>query len=157
MTVEIRRAVPTDTDRIMDLLFQVEEVHRQGRPDMFREGGIKYTEPELIDIIKSDDTPVFVAVSGGDICGYVFGAVSEVKDSPMLLDMKTLHLEDVCVDEGCRGQGVGRLLVEYVGGWARENGFDRLDLDVWEFNEGARRLYERLGFSTQKRRMDMWL
>ena len=40
---------------------------------------------------------------------------------------------------------------------AKKNGCDRMDLDVWEFNDGARRFYERWGFATQKRRMDMWL
>ena len=89
--------------------------------------------------------------------GYIFGVVNEVRDSTMLFDMKTLHLEDVCIDEECRGMGVGSLLMEYVTDWARANRFDRMDLDVWEFNEGARRFYERYGFSTQKRRLDMWL
>ena len=75
----------------------------------------------------------------------------------MLFDMKTIHLEDVCVDEACRGTGIGGALMEYVTDWAKANGCDHMDLDVWEFNEGARRFYERWGFATQKRRMDMWL
>ncbi len=157
MTLEIRRAVDPDIGRILELLHQVEEVHREGRPDMFRPGGIKYTESELAEIINSDETPVFVAVSEGVVLGYIFGEVNEVRGSPMLFDMKTLHLEDVCIDESCRGKGVGAVLLEYVAEWAKANGFNRLDLDVWEFNEGARRFYERYGFSTQKRRMDMWL
>lgn len=157
MRFDIRRAIPDDADRLLDLLCQVEAVHQKGRPDMFRVNGTKYTVPELLEIIADDSTPVFVAVHEGRVVGYIFGVVNEVRDSTMLFDMKTLHLEDVCIDEECRGMGVGSLLMEYVTDWARANRFDRMDLDVWEFNEGARRFYERYGFSTQKRRLDMWL
>ena len=157
MRFDIRRAIPDDADRLLELLCQVEAVHQKGRPDMFRVNGTKYTVPELLEIIADDSTPVFVAVREGRVVGYIFGAVNDVRDSTMLFDMKTLHLEDVCIDEDCRGMGVGSLLMEYVTEWARANGFDRMDLDVWEFNDGARRFYERYGFSTQKRRMDMWL
>ena len=157
MKTEIRRAEPKDCGRILELLLQVEAVHQKGRPDLFREHGVKFTEPELLEIIADDMRPVFVAMLDGAVMGYVFGIISETKDSTMLFDMKTIHLEDVCVDEACRGTGIGGALMEYVTDWAKANGCDRMDLDVWEFNEGARRFYERWGFATQKRRMDMWL
>ena len=153
----VRRAAIEDVERILDLLSQVEEVHRQGRPDLFREHGVKFTASELTEILFDDTRPVFVAVHDGRVVGYVFCILSEVKDSTMLLDMKNVHLEDVCIDEHCRGMGIGGILMEFVCEWAKENGFNHMDLDVWEFNDGARRFYEKYGFGTQKRRMDMWI
>ena len=157
MAPEVRRAIPEDVERLLDLLSQVEAVHQKGRPDLFRVNGTKYTAAELLPIIADDMTPVFVAVHEGKVVGYIFGIVNIIKDSTMLFDTKTLHLEDVCIDESCRGMGIGSVLMEYVTEWAKANGFNRMDLDVWEFNEGARRFYERYGFGTQKRRMDKWL
>ena len=157
MTPEIRRADTFDTERLLELLSQVEAVHQKGRPDLFRVNGTKYTAAELLSIIADENTPVFVAVYDGVVVGYVFCIISDIKDSTMLFDMKNIHLEDVCVDEACRGMGIGSLLIEYVIEWAKNNGCDHMDLDVWEFNSGARRLYERYGMETQKRRMDMWL
>ncbi|MBE6610874.1 MAG: GNAT family N-acetyltransferase [Ruminococcaceae bacterium] len=157
MAINIRRAVPADADKVLDLLLQVEGVHQKGRPDLFRENGVKFTKEELYEIFADDLRPVFVAEADGAVCGYVFGIINETKDSTMLFDMKTIHLEDVCIDESCRGMGIGGALMEYVTAWAKENGCNRMDLDVWEFNEGARRFYERYGFGTQKRRMDKWI
>jgi len=157
MAPEVRRAIPEDTGRLFDLLMQVEGVHRKGRPDLFRVNGTKYTEAELVDVIANDETPVFVAVHEGRVVGYIFCIISEIKDSTMLFDMKNIHLEDVCIDESCRGMGIGSVLMEYVTDWAKKSGCTHMDLDVWEFNEGARRFYERYGFGTQKRRMDKWL
>ncbi len=157
MTPTVRRAVTDDAGRILDLLMQVEEVHRKGRPDLFREHGIKFSPSELLSVMSDDASPVFVAEYNGKVVGYVFCIISEIKGSTMLHDMKNVHLEDVCVDEECRRMGIGGLLMGYVTDWARSIGCTHMDLDVWEFNDGARRFYERYGFGTQKRRMDMWL
>lgn len=157
MQTTIRRAQNSDAEQILALLEQVEAIHQQGRPDLFREHGVKFTIPELYEIFADDARPVFVAEVDGKAAGYVFGIITETKNSTMLFDMKTIHLEDVCIDENFRGMGIGGALMEYVTAWAKENGCDRMDLDVWEFNDGARRFYERYGFQTQKRRMDMWI
>ncbi len=157
MKTTIRRAVPTDADQILLLLEQVEAIHQQGRPDLFREHGTKYTVPELCEIMADKDRPIFVALMGEKIVGYIFGIITETKGSTMLFDMKTLHLDDVCIDESCRSMGIGGELMKHVTVWAKSVGCDRMDLDVWEFNSEARRFYEKYGFSTQKRRMERWI
>jgi ribosomal protein S18 acetylase RimI-like enzyme len=58
-------------------------------------------------------------------------------------------LEDVFVDPGARGRGLGRALVEAVIERARERGCRRVELDVNEANPAAIALYERLGFSAR--------
>ncbi|MBQ8508942.1 MAG: GNAT family N-acetyltransferase [Clostridia bacterium] len=153
----IRRAIPADAERILAMLEQVEEIHHQGRPDIFRAHGIKFTPDELRAQIGDDTRPIFVAELDGRVVGYTFCILGEIKDSPMLNDAKTIHLEDVCVDESCRGHAVGGTLMAFVRDYAKSIGCTRMDLDVWEFNEGARRFYEKHGFSVQKRRMDMVL
>lgn len=153
----VRRAVPEDAGAILALLLQVEEIHQKGRPDLFKEHGTKYTAGELYEIMADESRPIFVAELDGCVVGYVFGIINDTKDSTMLVDMKTIHLDDVCVDSSCRAMGIGGILMEYVTDWAKAVGCTRMDLDVWEFNEGAKRFYERYGFKVQKHRMDMWL
>jgi len=157
MSVVIRRAMVDDAEGILALLEQVEAIHQKGRPDLFREHGTKYTITELFEIMADAERPIFVAVEGCKVVGYIFGIITETKDSTMLVDMKTIHLDDVCIDEKCRGMGIGGQLMEYVTAWAKSVGCNRMDLDVWEFNSDARRFYEKYGFVTQKRRMDMWI
>ena len=155
--MEIRRAVPADADKILELLSQVEQIHYLGRPDIFRPNGIKFTGDELTEQMSDDSRPIFVAVKDGEVVGYSFCIISEITVSTMLNDAKTLHIEDVCVDENRRGENVGGELMEFVKDFAKNIGCARVDLDVWEFNEGARRFYEKHGFKVQKRRMDIVL
>ncbi len=157
MTPTIRRARPEDSDAILNLLDQVEAVHCDARPDLFRVHGTKYTRNELNAIIADDSRPIFVAELDGCVVGYTFCIIRITKDSTMLLDSRAIHLDDVCVDASCRGSGIGSALMEFVLAWAKGNGFDRVDLNVWEFNDGARRFYERFGFTTQKRCMEISL
>ena len=157
MSTLIRQAGKNDIDAIQSLLMQVERIHYNGRPDIFREGGVKFTEDELKTLLEDESRPVFCAVVDGHVVGYVFCIIGRISDNPMLRDAKTLHLEDVCVDESCRGTGVGSELIEFVKSYAKENGFTRIDLDVWEFNDRAREFYIKHGFGVQKRRMDLVL
>lgn len=154
----IRKAENSDIKALSKLLLQVEEVHRKGRPDIFKNGGIKYTDCELCEILKCNETPVFVYENDkGEVTGYAFCIIKENKGSPLLTDIKTLYIDDLCVDECERGNGVGTALYEYVREYAREIGCYNLTLNVWSLNESAMRFYKKLGLSEQKIGMEQIL
>ncbi len=148
--MEIRLAKKEDLDGINSLLYQVLEVHHQGRPDLFYSGVKKYNDTEIMDILENSRTPVFVAVENGNVLGYAFCILTEVKGSHILKDVKTLYLDDLCVDEACRGQHVGKALYRYVLAFARKSGCYNLTLNVWSCNESAMRFYEKMGLVPQK-------
>jgi GNAT superfamily N-acetyltransferase len=60
-------------------------------------------------------------------------------------------LELVYVRPDARGRGVGVELIREVARRADADGAEMLELEVLESNDGARRLYERLGFRTVER------
>lgn len=147
----IRRAEEQDMDGINRLLLQVCMVHHRGRPDLFRAGGKKYTDEQLIAIIQNDKTPVFVALDEqGAVLGYAFCIFQQHIGDNILTDIKTLYIDDLCVEEALRGQHIGRLLYEHVLAYARENGFYNVTLNVWSLNESALRFYESCGLKPQK-------
>jgi len=148
--MEIRFAKEEDLDGINSLLYQVLEVHHTGRPDLFFGGVKKYTDDEILAILKNEETPVFVAAEDGKVLGYAFCIFTEVKGSHILKDVKTLYLDDLCVDEHSRGKHVGKALYEHVLSFARESGCYNLTLNVWSCNESAMGFYEKMGLVPQK-------
>ena len=107
--MNIRRAEEKDMDRINDLLFQVCLVHHKGRPDLFKYGAKKYTDEQLLAIIQDDQRPIFVAEDSDQVVqGYAFCIFSQHIDDNILTDIKTLYIDDLCVDETLRGQHIGR-------------------------------------------------
>lgn len=143
--MEIRRAGEADIEGVDRLLSQVLEVHAQGRPDLFRSGTRKYTDEELLGIFADDERPVFAAVEDGEILGYAFCVLQDATGSNSLQPILTLYLDDLCVDERCRGQHVGSALYAHIVSYARSRGCHNVTLNVWECNPSARRFYDAMG------------
>ncbi len=147
----IRRALISDAPRINDLLYQVAKLHSKARPDIFKKATKKYADDELMGIIECNTTPIFVATDDrGYVLGYAFCISKCVKDNILLQDKKTLYIDDLCVDEAVRGQNIGKSLYEYVVEFAKEKEFDNITLNVWAFNEGAYKFYEKCGMTPQR-------
>lgn len=146
----IRRAELSDTDGINSLLHQVLDVHHRGRPDLFRENAKKYTDEQLKQIICDDTKPIFVAADGDKILGYAFCVFIRHENDNILTDIKTLYIDDLCVDENSRGEHIGRALYDYVASFAREQDCYSVTLNVWACNAGALKFYEKCGLKPQK-------
>lgn len=149
--MKIRRAEEKDMNGINKLLCQVLMVHHNGRPDLFKGNVKKYTDKELLEIIKNDTKPIFVGVDDNDtVLGYAFCVFQQhIKDN-ILTDIKTLYIDDLCVDEDSRGQHIGRQLYEYVLAFAKKSGCYNVTLNVWSCNENAMKFYEKCGLVPQK-------
>ncbi len=154
----IRRAKETDMNGINSLLEQVLMVHHNGRPDLFKANCKKYTDEELKTIINDDTKPIFVAVDDNEnVLGYAFCVYQQYIDNNILTDIKTLYIDDLCVDEKIRGQHIGKSIYEYVVEYAKNNNFYNVTLNVWSLNEPALKFYEKCGLKPQKIGMEIIL
>ena len=154
--MEIRLANTGDIPGLIGLLKQVGEVHHQIRPDLFRSGAQKYDEAALEAVLRDPARPIFVAVED-TMLGYCFCMVEEITGDPVLRDIKSLYIDDLCVDETCRGQGVASKLYDHVSAYARSIGCRSLTLNVWCGNTGAMKFYESRGMTPRKIYMEATL
>ncbi|MBP3894137.1 MAG: GNAT family N-acetyltransferase [Atopobiaceae bacterium] len=154
----IRRAQAGDIPGIAKLLLQVAQVHADGRPDLFMSGGTKYTDAELATIIADDERPIFVAVDEYDaVLGYAFCVFEDYAGDTVRTPIRTLYIDDICVDEAARGRHVGSAVYEHVIDYARKEGFYNVTLNVWSCNPGAQAFYEAMGMTPYKVGMEQIL
>ena len=147
----IRRAEQKDIPELLRLLLQVNNVHAAGRPDLFRKDCRKYGAAELEEILRDGGKPVFVMTGDGDrIKGYAFTERQRHQGENNQTDRVTLYIDDICVDESVRGQGVGKALFAHVTAYARDMGCHNLTLNVWCLNPGAMKFYEAMGMKPYK-------
>lgn len=147
--MKFRRAEQKDIPRIDELLGQVNLVHHNIRPDLFRVGR-KYTDDQLRDILADDQRPVFAAVDEQDrLIGYCMCAAEQVTGDSIRTEVRTLYIDDLCVDEKIRGQHIGQNLYVYVKTYAKEHQFYNITLHVWEGNSGAEKFYQAMGMKPQ--------
>ena len=153
----IRRAVEKDIPKIIDLLKQVCLVHHNGRPDIFKVG-TKYSAEELKVILKDESRPILVSIDENDnVQGYCFCIYQQHVNNSVLTDIKTLYIDDLCVDETLRGKHIGKELYESVVKLAKDTGCYNLTLNVWSCNQPALKFYESLGLLPQKIGMELIL
>ena len=148
--MEIRLANNSDIPGMIELLKQVGEVHHQIRPDLFRDGAQKYSVADLEELLKDENRPVFVGIEDGRMLGYCFCILEEVKENPVLRDVKSLYIDDLCVDENIRGKHVGSRLYDHVCSYAREIGCRSVTLNVWCGNDSAMAFYQSRGMKPRK-------
>lgn len=148
--MQIRFAKTEDIPAMIRLLKQVGRVHYEGRPDIFRADAQKYDESALKTLLQDKNRPILVAEESGGVVGYAFCIVQNMQNDPVLQDRLTVYIDDLCVDETCRGGGIGKGLYTGVLEYARGIGAYNVTLNVWAKNENALKFYEKMGLMPQK-------
>ena len=153
--MNIRRANEKDIPRLIELLGQVLQIHADIRPDIFIAGTTKYTNEELLEMIKDDTNPIYVAADENDVCmGYAFCRLREQLFSNNMVPFTSLFIDDLCVDALTRGQHIGEALFEHVKSEAKRLGCYEVTLNVWAGNTSAEKFYEKMGLKTKERQME---
>ena len=142
--VNVRRAVPADGPSILDLEHQLADFEKLPPSD-------EVEGKRLLGwIFDSKELDAFVAELDGRVVGialfYVIYGTFRAR--------RFLYLEDLVVAKDVRGRGVGEALMRALAREALERGARRVEWSVLDWNEGAIRLYERLG---SKRINTEWL
>lgn len=156
--MKVRMAQEKDIERMHELLRQVNLVHHNGRPDLFKYGTRKYTDDELRELLKDESKPILAAVDeNDDLVGYAFCQMQQYVNHNIMTDVKTLYIDDLCVDENIRGKHIGKTLYDAVLDFAREKGCYNVTLNVWSCNESAMKFYQACGLKPQKVGMEVIL
>ena len=82
--------------------------------------------------------------------GYAFCIHKQFLNNNSMTDIKTLYIDDLCVDESSRGLHIGQQLYDYVIDYARAAGYYNVTLNVWADNKPALHFYEKIGLRVQK-------
>ena len=148
--MQIRLAYESDITQIGNLLRQVLKVHYQARPDLFKENTRKYTDEQLLEIISDSNRPLFVAEENGVVLGYALCVFQKYVNHAILTAVKTMRIDDLCVDERFRRRGIGTALYRFVLDFAKTLGCYNVCLNVWTCNREALKFYESCGLVPQK-------
>ena len=153
--MEIRLAQTGEIPGMINLLRQVGQVHHDIRPDLFREGAQKYSEEDLTALLQDATRPIFVGVEDGRMLGYCFCVIKDYRGSGVQTDRVEVYIDDLCVEETCRGQGVATALYRHVTNWAKDMGCTFVSLNVWCGNDSAMAFYEKMGLTPRHIMMEL--
>ena len=152
MTIQLadRSHIPA----LIRLLQQVGQVHHDIRPDIFPAGTQKYDENQLLEVLADKDRPIFVALKDNAVTGYCFCKIKRHECNACSVPRTEVYIDDLCVDESYRGQGIATALYRYALEYAQHLGAHSLTLNVWCGNESALRFYEKMGMKPRNIMME---
>lgn len=140
----LQLARPEDRETVNALALQVHAMHVSWRPDIYEMVEELYTEERFSQAVR--DRQLYVAKVCGATAGYVLLKIRDY-DWPGLVRRKVMLVDELCVDELCRGQGIGKEMMADVHALARAFGCTDLQLGVYPQNDDAVGFYQKCGFS----------
>ncbi len=151
----IRFAREEDLDRVNELRRQVSELHAAGEPTIFKPGFPDELRDFVHTIFRDPCKKILLAERDGVICGFAVLNRITKPETPFKYALNQLDIDEFGVDAAFRRQGVATEMIRYIRDYAAREGVSRLELNMWEFNEGALAFYEAVGFRTYRRYMQL--
>ena len=151
----IRFAEVKDLEKINVIRRQVNALHVNGKPGVFQPGFSEELRNYVYAAFRDPQKRIVVCEKDGRICAFAVLMHTVKPESVHSLARRFLEINELGVDEACRRQGIGRAMIDFIRDYAKQQGFDRMELNMWEFNEAALKFYEAVGFSTYRRYLEM--
>ena len=155
--VQVRLAREDELEQVNRLRRQVNDLHVAGKPEVFKPGFGEELQSFIHCIWNDPEQDIAVAEIDGEICGFAVLHHICKPENPFMYERDFLDIDEFCVDEAHRRQGIASALVSFAKAYAREKGLRRIELNMWEFNRQALAFYEAAGFSTFRRYMELFL
>ena len=145
--VQYREAIESDLPAICALGMEVNTLHHEAFPRHFAAPAdpLRDSAHWAASLAQPTATTFVAELAPGQLAGFVTVAVQDEAHS-LLQPMRIGRIGTVGVTAEWRGHGMGRALMQQAQDWAQSRGATELRLQVWAFNEAARRLYEELGY-----------
>ncbi|MEQ8172481.1 MAG: GNAT family N-acetyltransferase [Candidatus Eremiobacterota bacterium] len=158
MNFTIRPATKEDYRGICDVFTELDSVHHELLPEVYRESqGPARSEEYIFSIIDNEEAAIFVAESDKEIIGLVHIYIQETPPLPIVVPQRYSMIDNLIVKSKFRHSDAGRILIEKAHEWSSDKGVKQVALVIWEFNRGAIEFYEKIGYRTVSRRMGISL
>ena len=151
----IRFAEQDDLERVNELRKQVNDLHVCGRPETFKAGFPAELRDHIYTVFRDPRQKIVVAEKDGTLCGFAVLNHITRPETPYMYVRDYLDIDEFCVDTAFRRQGIASGMIAFIRDYAKSEGFDRIELNMWEFNQDALAFYEAIGFSTYRRYMEL--
>ncbi len=150
--VQVRYGEEQDYADVEAIMQQVQKLHTQWRPDIYKDVVPVLAFDTYMDFLK--ENRVIVAWADGKVVGLLIYITRNISGGPMR-ERKVLFVDSMAVDEAYRGKGIGHRLFAFARQICTEQGYDGFELQVNAKNQAARAMYEKYGFTEKSINMEL--
>ena len=154
--MDIRLATPNDAEIISALNAEVQQVHADALPHLFKPPSEEtfsaaFVRPLLVD----PNTYIFIGSANGAPVGYIYAQIIRRAETSLRYAWDRLYIHHLSVNQAYQRHGVGQALIHAVVRVAKDQGISTIALDVWSLNTKARAFFAAQGFTVYQE--TLWL
>ena len=152
MKITIRTPQMQDYDRFSAIMDQVQQMHVEWRPDVYKPASPLITKELFGELLKGDSW--YIAETDGIVVG-VLEVFKRHVEGPAQVTKDVLFVSTMAVDEAYRGKGIGHQFFDKVKQLKAEKGCDTIELQVNARNKKAYEMYRNYGFTEKSINMEL--
>lgn len=143
----------TDSRLLAKLNKEVQDFHADIEPKIYKSHDEDSVAGFFEKYLKKDNVFAFVAFSDELPAGYVFLIKRDYPEGPFTKRHLSLFIDQICVLEKYRGNGIGKALIGFTKQFASDNDIDRIELECWNKNSNAGDFFKHQGFEAYSEKM----
>ena len=153
MNIQIRSVAISDYEAVMHIMLQVQAMHVEWRPDIYKYNDNLISKEAFEWIVK--DGKFFVAENENKEIVGILEIVFRHVESPSHVTRNIIFVESMAIDEKYRGQGIGHKMFDFLKEMKLEKGYDGIELQVNAKNHAAYEMYRKCGFTEKSINMEL--
>ena len=153
--MKVREGKIEDIEQLVAIMKQTYNIHYKNRKDIFKKKEIETMKEWIRSEMDNKEKYILVAEENKTIYGVLIYKIKKIQNNINLKDCTNIWIDEICVDEKYRSQGIGKLLINEIKRIAKKLKYNKIELNCWEFNERARKFYKENGFESQRRIMEI--
>ena len=152
MEVRIRTAKKVDYESVIKIMSQVQDMHVEWRPDIFKPNDNLIPEDVFEKIIENG---IFFVAETNDMVVGVLEIVFRHIESPSHVTRDVIFIDTMAIDENYRGMGIGHQMFDFLKKMKQEKNLDAIELQVNARNRAAYEMYHKCGFTEKSINMEL--
>ena len=157
MNTIMRNAKFSDFNDVNNLMLELHNLHVKNRNDIFKATDSPMKEEYFKDLLNNQDVKLFVIenLENSEILGYSNLKLMNTPNIDIVVKSKYIYIDDFCIKQAYKRKGIGKKLFNFILEYAKQQGVESVQLNVWSFNEDAIEFYNFMGMKERNVRMEM--
>lgn len=157
MNTIMRNAKFSDFNDVNNLMLELHNLHVKNRNDVFKATDSPMKEEYFKDLLNNQDVKLFVIenLENSEILGYSNLKLMNTPNIDIVVKSKYIYIDDFCIKQAYKRKGIGKKLFNFILEYAKQQGVESVQLNVWSFNEDAIEFYKFMGMKERNVRMEM--